>query len=115
MVQAISSLVKLQPALIRGNASEIMATAGAGAQTRGVDSSETVDAAEAAAKRLALEAGCVVAVSGATDLVGPAPALACPPLVPCCCLLACSDLSTGVRTGWVPSLVGRVPVLGAGH
>lgn len=67
--QAISKLVKLQPAVIRGNASEIMAVAGSGTLTRGVDSTAAVTDAASSAQQLALGASCVVAVSGATDLV----------------------------------------------
>lgn len=56
-------------AAVRGNASEILALAGQAAASRGVDSLhgslEAADAAELLAKRL----GCVVCVSGVTDLV----------------------------------------------
>jgi hydroxyethylthiazole kinase len=57
------------PAIVRGNASEIMALAGAAVQTKGVDSSTDTDAAEDAAKALAISAKCVVVVSGHADLV----------------------------------------------
>ncbi len=68
-VQTIMSLMNLRPTVIRGNASEIMAIAGATGNTKGVDSTaESTDALEHA-KRLAKEFGCIVAVSGATDLV----------------------------------------------
>ncbi|WP_430593141.1 hydroxyethylthiazole kinase [Humidisolicoccus flavus] len=59
----------LQPTVIRGNASEILALAGAGTGGRGVDAADGVDAAAEAARRLALETGAVVAVSGPVDLV----------------------------------------------
>ncbi|KAI5066459.1 hypothetical protein GOP47_0019083 [Adiantum capillus-veneris] len=60
-------LIALRPAVIRGNASEIMAVVGATiAPTKGVDNS--TDALEAA-KDLAKKAQCIVAVSGAVDLV----------------------------------------------
>ena len=63
------SLVKLRPTVIRGNASEIMAVAGAAGTTKGVDStSKPTDALEHG-KQLARDLGCVVAISGATDLV----------------------------------------------
>lgn len=69
IVQTIISLVNLRPTVIRGNASEIMAVAGAAGKTKGVDSTaESTDALEHA-KRLAKELSCIVAVSGATDLV----------------------------------------------
>jgi hydroxyethylthiazole kinase len=56
-------------AIVRGNASEIRALAGAGAGTKGVDSTETTEAALDAARTLANRYGCVVTVSGATDLI----------------------------------------------
>lgn len=60
--------------VIRGNVSEIKCLAGAGANTRGVDASET-DAASGledamdTARSLARKYGCVVAVTGETDIV----------------------------------------------
>ena len=69
IVQAVLELVKLKPTVIRGNASEIMAVAGAaGVATKGVDSTAEAEDALELGKRLAAEAGCVVAISGATDL-----------------------------------------------
>lgn len=58
-----------RPAVIRGNASEILALAGAGAATKGVDSAHGSEAAEAAARELARAYGCVVVASGAADFV----------------------------------------------
>ena len=67
----IEGLLQLKPTLIRGNASEIMAVAGvAGASSKGVDSTAQSEEALEAGKRLAKDVGCVVAISGATDLVG---------------------------------------------
>ncbi|MBN2400012.1 MAG: hydroxyethylthiazole kinase [Candidatus Aminicenantes bacterium] len=57
------------PAILRGNASEIMACAGGGAGTKGVDSAAAAEAALDSARRLNEEYGCVVCVSGATDHV----------------------------------------------
>jgi hydroxyethylthiazole kinase len=57
------------PAVIRGNASEIIALAGHGAGGRGVDSADTTEAARDSALHLARTSGAVVAVSGETDLV----------------------------------------------
>jgi hydroxyethylthiazole kinase len=57
------------PAILRGNASEILALDGAVGSAKGVDSLATTDAAADAAKRLASQYGCVVCVSGATDLI----------------------------------------------
>jgi len=63
-------LSRLRPAIIRGNASEIMSLAGAsGAGGKGVDSTTSSDAAIAAAQALARETGAVVAVTGETDYV----------------------------------------------
>lgn len=58
-----------RPAVIRGNASEIMALAGAAQTTRGVDSAHGSEAAEDAARDLARAFGCVVAASGAVDFL----------------------------------------------
>jgi len=63
-------LAALGPAVIRGNASEIMSLAGAsGAGGKGVDSTDSSDAALDAARALALDTGAVVAVTGETDYV----------------------------------------------
>ncbi|MFJ4844679.1 MULTISPECIES: hydroxyethylthiazole kinase [unclassified Streptomyces] len=62
-------LLELRPTIVRGNASEIIALAGAGGGGRGVDSSDGVEAAEEPARRLAAATGGVVAVSGPVDLV----------------------------------------------
>ena len=59
----------LHPSIVRGNASEIMALAELGAGGRGVDSTNSVDDALAAAQILARVSGGAVAVSGATDVV----------------------------------------------
>jgi hydroxyethylthiazole kinase len=65
-------LVGLQPTVIRGNASEIIALAGVGDGRRGVRAAQYGDAYEAASA-LATRYGGVVAVSGPVDLVvGPA-------------------------------------------
>jgi hydroxyethylthiazole kinase len=58
-----------RPAVIRGNASEIMALAGAQGKTRGVDSSATESEAVEAAHQLAHTYACVVCVSGAVDFI----------------------------------------------
>ena len=58
----------MRPAIIRGNASEIMSLAGAaGAGGKGVDSTMSSDAALAAAGGLARKTGAVVAITGETD------------------------------------------------
>ncbi|MBK5932547.1 hydroxyethylthiazole kinase [Rhodovulum imhoffii] len=62
-------LVALRPTVIRGNASEILTLVGAEAAASGVDSGDTVEAAEGAARELALRTGKVVAVTGPVDHV----------------------------------------------
>jgi hydroxyethylthiazole kinase len=62
-------LLALRPTIIRGNASEIIALAGAGAGGRGVDSVDTAESAVDAASQLANTAGSVVAISGRTDVI----------------------------------------------
>jgi hydroxyethylthiazole kinase len=65
-------LAAFRPAIIRGNASEIMAIQGAEARTRGVDSAAASQDALAAAKDLHARLGSVICISGATDfIVGP--------------------------------------------
>lgn len=56
-----------KPAVIRGNAAEILALAGYDAKTRGPESTCGSDAAVSAAKELAARAGTVVLVTGKTD------------------------------------------------
>ena len=73
--EAVHRLLRHRPTVIRGNASEIMSTyhaAGLGhgpGATRGVDSGNTPDEALAAAQRLAKHCFCVVAATGAIDLI----------------------------------------------
>ncbi|REJ04422.1 hydroxyethylthiazole kinase [Microbacterium bovistercoris] len=62
-------LVGRRPTAVRGNASEILALAGLSAGGRGVDATDTTDAAAGAARLLAREHGSVVAVSGEVDLL----------------------------------------------
>ncbi|SNX68834.1 hydroxyethylthiazole kinase [Cereibacter ovatus] len=62
-------LLALRPGVIRGNASEILALAGAAARGKGADSADPVAAAEDAARRLAQTSGAVVAVTGPVDYV----------------------------------------------
>ena len=66
--QARDILAAGPPSAIRGNASEIIGLAG-GAGGRGVDSADDPESAAAAAKLLALQHDCVVAVSGPIDLL----------------------------------------------
>lgn len=62
-------LLSLQPAAIRGNASEIMALAGMSAGGRGVDTTDTAAAALPAAQALARQINTVVAVTGEVDYI----------------------------------------------
>jgi hydroxyethylthiazole kinase len=62
-------LVDLRPTVVRGNASEVLALAGAGAGGRGVDSTAGAEEAAGAAAGLARRTGGVVAVSGPVDVV----------------------------------------------
>lgn len=64
-----ASLLRHRPAVIRGNASEILALAGADGGGRGVDSTASSADALSAAQELAARTGAVVAVSGAVDYV----------------------------------------------
>lgn len=64
-----AELVEERPAAVRGNASEILVLAGTGAGGRGVESTDTPEAARAGAEELARRTGAVVAVSGERDLI----------------------------------------------
>jgi hydroxyethylthiazole kinase len=66
---ALRLLEVVRPRIIRGNASEILALANLGSGTRGVDATEPVEGALAAAQLLSRTWDCVVTVSGPTDLV----------------------------------------------
>lgn len=69
--ETAATLASRRPTIIRGNASEIIALAGAGGGGRGVDSVDEPDAALDAARSLASRHGSVVAVSGAVDAIVP--------------------------------------------
>ncbi|MHB2169074.1 hydroxyethylthiazole kinase [Alsobacter sp. R-9] len=65
-----AGLLDRGPAVVRGNASEIIALAGvSGARPRGVDSAAGSEEALAAARSLSARSGAVVAITGATDYV----------------------------------------------
>ena len=69
-MQAILSLLEMQPTVLRGNASEIMVLAGAsGASTRGVDSRNTPAEALDSGKALAKKYRTIVAITGQQDFV----------------------------------------------
>src|SRR3712207_9410517 len=59
-----TELVGLRPTVVRGNASEVMALAGAGGGGRGVDSTDSTDDAAKAAAELAVRTGGGLAVRG---------------------------------------------------
>lgn len=67
--QVLADLITRRPTLVRGNASEILSLAGHSANTKGVDSTDPVELALAAAQSLAQRYGCVVCVSGPHDHV----------------------------------------------
>ena len=62
-------ILKMGPTILRGNASEIMALAGLSSEAKGVDSSDPVGDAEAAALSLATAHNSVVVITGETDFV----------------------------------------------
>ena len=66
---AKSFIEEISPDIIRGNASEILSLVEASAKTKGVDSTESSDAAVEGAKKLASANNAVVSISGATDYI----------------------------------------------
>jgi len=62
-------LLESRPTVVRGNASEILALAGAGPGGRGADSRATPDMAQEAAAMITDRTGGAVAVSGEIDLI----------------------------------------------
>ena len=66
---AMKIIEHCRPTIIRGNASEIMALVDASVKSKGVDSSASSDDALESAKRLAVDTGSVVVISGATDYI----------------------------------------------
>ena len=66
---ASAELAGLEPAIIRGNASEILSLAGEESRGQGVDGRDAVEMAEDGARRLAAKIGAVVAVTGEVDYV----------------------------------------------
>lgn len=67
--EAIRSLLSIGPAIVRGNASEIMALVGMGKGGKGVDSTNGSNEALAAATHLARSCRTVVCVTGEIDYV----------------------------------------------
>lgn len=62
-------LIAHRPAVIRGNASEVLALSGARGTGKGADAADRVEDAEEAARALARRCGAVVAVTGPVDFV----------------------------------------------
>lgn len=62
-------ILALQPAVIRGNASEILALAGVNKGGRGVDATDTAESALPGARTLARQSGAIVVVTGEVDYV----------------------------------------------
>jgi hydroxyethylthiazole kinase len=62
-------LAEVSPTIVRGNASEIRAVAGQPGTTRGVDAVHETEESLDAARALSRRHGCVVSVSGPTDLI----------------------------------------------
>lgn len=62
-------LLRFKPAVIKGNASEILALAGLDGRAKGVDATRPSREALPAARELALQTGAVVAVTGAIDFI----------------------------------------------
>ncbi len=62
-------LAETRPAVLRGNASEILALADGASQARGVDAQHGVEQAREAARQLARSHGAVVAVTGPEDFI----------------------------------------------
>lgn len=67
--QFAREILSLHPSAIRGNASEILALAGANAGGRGVDSTDDAFSALPVAQALALQTGAIVAVTGERDYI----------------------------------------------
>lgn len=64
-----ADLLALNPAVIRGNASEILSLNGLANPGRGADSTVGAEEAHSAACQLARQQGCIVGVSGETDII----------------------------------------------
>lgn len=67
--EVAARLLENAPTVIRGNAGEVLALAGVAGGGRGVDSTASSDAVGDTAAALARRLGCVVAVTGPTDIV----------------------------------------------
>jgi len=66
---AIGLVSEVKPAIVRCNASEFLALAQAGGQTRGVDSTQTVEQTHSIARDFARKTGTTIAVTGPVDFI----------------------------------------------
>ncbi|ATW26062.1 hydroxyethylthiazole kinase [Candidatus Formimonas warabiya] len=66
---AVKIIRETQPAVIRGNMSEIKCLSGLNVQIKGVDSTADEAGGERIAQNLAQKQGCVIAITGATDII----------------------------------------------
>jgi hydroxyethylthiazole kinase len=67
--QVATGLLEHRPAIVRGNASEILALSGFAGGGKGVDSTDDSSAAIPFARELAKRTGAVVAISGVLDYI----------------------------------------------
>lgn len=67
--EVAQTLLALKPSIVRGNASEIIALSGQSSSGQGVDSGDSVMAAQQAALELARQVGAVIAITGEVDFV----------------------------------------------
>ena len=91
---ALELVAGFRPAIIRANASEVMALAGLNARSRGVDSAYASDFALNAAKELSRKYGLVVSLSGEIDYVTDGDEVVCltngSPLMPSVTAMGCT-------------------------
>ncbi len=66
---SIARLISLEPSVVRGNASEILALQGEETEAKGVDSQEEVETALNASKKLAKKHNCTIFVTGEIDII----------------------------------------------
>ena len=66
---SVIKLMSLNPSVVRGNASEILALQGEETDAKGVDSLEGVETALNASKKLAKKYNCIIVVTGETDII----------------------------------------------
>lgn len=111
----------IQPDIVRGNASEILALLKADAQTKGVDSRASSDDAVEIAKELASTKNCVVSISGKTDYItdgknvisiGNGDAMLSKVTGTGCAATALTGAFAGVNKNFVEAATGAMVVMG---